>query len=268
MEPFTAYPLWPGEQLESSPGRTTALTFYPAPNPRAGGAAVLVCPGGGYQMLTEDYEGAAVAAWLNSHGFHAVTLRYRLGPHHRHPAMIHDAARAMRLIRARAKAWGVRGDRVGVLGFSAGGHLASMLSVHHDRFPCAEDDLVDVHPARPDAAVLCYPVIDMGGQAAHTGSRANLLGEAASAEDLDLASTHRHVTAATPPTFLWHTMDDEAVPVDNPVLYMQACHRAGVPVELHLYETGRHGLALALDAGSVVSWRELAVSFLRRHLVG
>ncbi|MEX0886262.1 MAG: alpha/beta hydrolase [Phycisphaeraceae bacterium] len=266
MEPYTPHALWPGEEVEPAPGRTTALTFYPATNPTAGGATILVCPGGGYHMLTEE-KGRSVAAWLNALGFHAATLRYRLGPHHQHPAMINDAQRAMRLIRANAEAWGVHTDRVGIMGFSAGGHLASSLSVHHDRFASADDDLVDVQSARPNAAVLCYPVIDMAGAAAHTGSRGNLFGPKADPEAVELMSTHRHVTADTPPTFVWHTTDDAVVHVDNAIMYAQACYNVGVKVELHVYESGPHGLGMALDAGSVASWRDLCVSFLRRHLV-
>lgn len=262
--PDAPLPIWPNSERSDPKDRPT-LTLYRAANPTAGGAAVLVLPGGGYAHLA-PHEGEPIALWLNDRGFHAAVLHYRLGPRHRHPAMIQDAQRAIRLMRDHAREWGINAKAIGVLGFSAGGHLASTLAVHYDHFHFAGDDLAGVHPARPDAAVLCYPVIDMAGTAAHTGSRGNLIGDTGSNELLDLLSTHRHVTPETPPTFLWHTADDAAVPLANALGFAQACRDNSVPVELHVYESGRHGLGLATDFPEVRTWTGHCAAFLKRHL--
>jgi acetyl esterase/lipase len=202
---------------------------------------------------------------LNAAGFHAAVLRYRLGPRYCHPAMLNDAQRAVRLVRWHAAAWRVRPDAVGILGFSAGGHLAASLTVHPDRFTCPQDDLAGRFSARPDAAVLCYAVIDMG-TLGHEGSRNRLLGPTPRPEALAMMSLHGHVSAATPPTFLWHTADDPVVPVQNSVLFALACRENGVPVEVHVYETGAHGLGLAEAHTSVSTWAKLCTMFLHRHL--
>jgi len=225
---------------------------------------VLVLPGGGYGGLAHTYEGDDISRWLNANGFHAATLRYRVAPN-RHPGMIHDVQRAMRLIRSRAGEWGVDAGRVGILGFSAGGHLASSAAVHFDRFTSAEDDLAGKFSARPDAAVLCYPVIDFG-EFANVGSRNNLLGEKQDPALVELLSNHKAVTDKTPPTFIWHTSDDQAVPMENALLFAMACRAKRVPVEVHSYESGRHGLGLAGDSPDVAGWGELCVRFLKRHL--
>ncbi|MEX0655344.1 MAG: alpha/beta hydrolase [Phycisphaeraceae bacterium] len=240
------------------------LTFYPAAGD-ASGATVLICPGGGYGHLA-GHEGHDVARWLNEHGYHGAVLHYRLGPTHRHPAMIHDAQRAMRLLRHHAAAWGVDGERIAVMGFSAGGHLASSLAVHHWRFACEADELRETYSARPQAAVLCYPVIDLAGEAAHAGSRENLLGPAPEPTLAELMSTHLQVDAQTPATFVWHTADDAGVPVTNALLYAAACRACGVAVELHVYESGRHGLGLAKDEPAVATWTGHCLAFLGRHL--
>ncbi len=255
--------LWP-----DGPADESTLTFFPLDPAADCHGHVLVLPGGGYQGLA-DHEGPTIAERLNAAGFDASVLRYRLGSAgHRHPDMLHDAQRAMRLVRQRLEADGVPGRRVAVLGFSAGGHLASTLAVHHDAPPGEADDLVGDYPARPDAAVLCYAVIDMAGPAAHAGSRTALLGEQREGDVAlrERLSTHRHVTAQTPPTFLWHTADDAGVPVANCLMFANACAEHGVPVELHVYESGPHGLGLAPDNPSVATWIDHATDFLQRHL--
>lgn len=222
----------------------------------------MVCPGGGYEMLAA-HEGEPIAERLNAAGFDAAVLTYRVAPH-QHPAMIQDARRGLRLMRQHPM---IRAEKIAVLGFSAGGHLASTLAVHHDRFPCTDDDLATTFNGRPDAAVLCYPVIDLlDDEIAHAGSRLNLLGPAPATELIDFLSTHRHVTAATPPAFLWHTAEDEAVVCDNSLLFAAGCRVAGVPVELHIYEQGPHGIGLAEDWPDARGWLEACVAFLGRHL--
>lgn len=258
MQHYEPIPLWQGMSAEDGP----TLTFYPSEE--SDGSAVLVCPGGAYSHLA-DHEGPTVARWLSERGFHAAVLRYRVSPH-KHPAMIHDVQRGLRMMRARAAEWNVRPDAVGVLGFSAGGHLAASAAVHHTRFTNAEDDLAADYSARPDAAVLCYPVIAMTGAFASLGSRENLLGEPAHPLLLDVLSHDRHVDETTPASFLWHTADDNAVAMENSLAYAAACRRHGVPVELHVYESGRHGLGLAHEMPTVATWGDLCIAFLHRHL--
>jgi len=206
---------------------------------------VLVLPGGGYGHLAA-HEGEGYARWLNELGFHAYELRYRLAPHgYRHPAMWMDATRAMRTVRSQAKSFGFDPARVGIMGSSAGGHLAAHVTVKNDPGHPAASDPVERHSSRPDAAVLCYPVLTMQTAGGHSGSRDNLLGENPSADLCRETSPENHVTASTPPCFLWHTVEDPAVPVENSMNFSMALRRAGVPFDLHLYAKGRHGLGLA-----------------------
>lgn len=240
-------PLWPGgapgalgQRDEDKP----VLTPFPAPAERATGAAVVVLPGGGYGGLAQ-HEGRDYAEWLNSLGIHAFVLKYRLGPHgYRHPRMLEDAARAVRLVRARAADWGVDPQRVGLMGSSAGGHLASTLLTHFDAGRPDAADPVDRLSSRPDLGILCYPVISLG-EFTHQGSKKNLLGENPPAELVALLSNELQVTKDTPPTFLWHTAEDAAVPVENSLQFAAALRKAGVPFDLHVYEKGRHGIGLA-----------------------
>ncbi|MEM1209369.1 MAG: alpha/beta hydrolase [Planctomycetota bacterium] len=250
--------LWPGQ----SAGTLPTLTWYPCRGADADTPAVLVIPGGGYGMHGE-HEGMPMADALNHDGFHAAVLLYRLAPDHHHPAMIHDAQRAMRLMRRRG--W----SRVGVIGFSAGGHLAATLTVHHDRFRAEEDDLADTLPARPDATVLVYPVIDMAGAPTHRGSRLNLLGEdrVNDAELLDLLSAHRHVTADTPPSLVLHCRPDTVVDVANPLLWVEACQKAGVSWEMYVSERGGHGTPWLYIKPEGDWFREISHAFLERHLI-
>jgi acetyl esterase/lipase len=222
----------------------------------------MVLPGGGYQHLAE-HEGKDIAEFLSAAGFDCGVLSYRLAPDHRHPDMLQDAQRGMRMMRA---AEAIRCKNIAVLGFSAGGHLAGSLSVHHDQLTSKADDLSETYSARPDAAVLCYPVIAMRGEHVHEGSRNNLLGEDPGEDDLKLMDLHRHVDADTPPTFLWHTAEDAGVPAENSLMYATALLAHDVPAELHLYEQGKHGLGLAEGMPAVSSWIELAMMFLDRYL--
>lgn len=217
-----------------------SLTFYPAASPN--GAAVLVCPGGGYQHLAVDHEGKQIAEWFNSFGVSAFVLKYRLGPRYHHPAMLDDAKQAMRMIRQRASGAGIDPAKVGVMGFSAGGHLASTLSTHFDG------------ATRPDFSILCYPVITLTAPYVHKGSARNLLGTAPDTQLVLDLSNERAVTPKTPPAFLFHTDNDAGVPVENALLYYTALKAAGVPAEMHIYAEGRHGVGLAQSDPVLSTW--------------
>jgi acetyl esterase/lipase len=258
--------LWPegapgaqGTDAEDQP----KITVYLASPELATGAAVVVCPGGGYGVLAADHEGKQVAEWLNSLGVSAFVLQYRLGPRYHHPIPLQDAHRAIRMVRSRASEWGVTPDRVGILGFSAGGHLASSAITHFDDGAPEADDAVDRLSSRPDFAVLCYPVISFTTVAAHSGSRKNLLGEDPDPDLVWKMSTELQVTPRTPPTFLFHTDDDAGVPVENSLLFFQAMKRAGVPGELHVFAHGRHGVGLAPDDPALARWPELCATWMK-----
>lgn len=257
--------LWPGDAplaKGAEPTDTPTLSLYQPPADKATGASVVVCPGGGYRVLA-DHEGHAVAVWLNSLGITAAVLKYRLGPKYNHPAMLQDAQRAIRTVRARAAEWKLDPNRIGVLGFSAGGHLASTAATHFDEGNANSDDLIERVSSRPDAAILCYAVITFTEPFLHKGSREHLLGKEPSSELIELLSNEKQVTAKTPPTFLFHTADDAAVPVENSLMFAAACRKNKVPVELHVYETGRHGVGLAQDNPQLKTWPEMLSNWLR-----
>jgi acetyl esterase/lipase len=239
--------LWPNgapEALGSVDNDHPTLTSY-LPEPGQGtGAAIVVCPGGGYGGLAA-HEGHDYAVWLNGYGVAAFVLKYRLGSHgYRHPAMLQDAARAVRTVRARAGDWGVDPKRVGIMGSSAGGHLASTLLTHFDGGQPEAVDPVERQSSRPDLGILCYAVITLG-QYTHQGSRNNLLGKDPSPDLVRLLSNELQVTPQTPPCFLWHTWEDTAVPVENSLNFAAALRQAKVVFDLHIYEKGRHGIGLA-----------------------
>lgn len=229
----------------------------------SGRAAVIVCPGGGYGMRA-DHEGAPIAEWLNSIGISAFVLRYRVAPY-AHPCPLLDVQRAIRTLRHDAARFGIDPNRLGVLGFSAGGHLASAAGTQFDGGrPDAEDE-IDRQSSRPDLLMLCYPVITMRDPHTHEGSRLNLLGPDPSPERIAEHSSDERVTADTPPAFLWHTSDDGAVPVDNSLLFAAALRRHGVPFDLHVYAHGRHGMGMAQEDAHVSGWTSACASWLRMN---
>lgn len=260
--------LWPGNAPGALGTRDedvpTITPVWPDPH-TASGAAVIVCPGGGYNSLAE-HEGIDYARWLNGQGLAAFVLRYRLGRDgYRHPSMWQDLTRAVRLVRARSKAWKLDPHRLGVMGSSAGGHLAATVLTHFDSGDPRAEDLTERVSSRPDFGVLCYPVITMVGEFAHDGSRRNLLGETPHPQLAEYLSTERQVTPDTPPCFLWTTGNDPVVPAANTLLFAEALARRGVSVELHVYENGPHGLGLDGDPkrpGIMLPW----VSEFRRWL--
>lgn len=229
------------------------ITPFLAPKEIATGAAVLVLPGGGYARLSDVKEGSDVAKWLNSLGISAFVLKYRLGPRYNQPNPLLDAARAMRTVRSRAKEWGVDSNRLAILGFSAGGHLASALGTKFDAGKPDAKDEVERVSSRPDLLILLYPVITMG-EFTHAGSKKNLLGESPSPDLVKLYSNELQVTKDTPPTFLMHTMTDAGVPVENSMMFAAALRKNGVPFEFHLYEQGPHGVGLAPTNPYLASW--------------
>lgn len=257
--------LWPhgapgalGEEEKDRPH----VRVHRVPDAAGPRPAIVVCPGGGYGHLARDHEGVQIAAWLNSIGVTAVVLDYRhRGKGYGHPHPLMDVQRALRLVRHNGDAWGVDPARVGVLGFSAGGHLAASASVHHDGGAEAHDDPIERQSCRPDFAVLCYAVIAFGQPFSHGGSMRNLLGDAPSDELVQQMSCERQVDERTPPTFLWHTSEDRGVPPQNSVVYYLALKEHGVPCELHAFEQGRHGIGLAKGLAAE-AWPELCRSWL------
>lgn len=231
-----------------------SLTVYLPSADKANGCAVVVCPGGGYGGLAMGHEGKDVAEYLNNLGVTAFVLKYRLGPRYRHPAPMQDVQRALRTVRARAKEWNVDPKRVGVMGFSAGGHLASTAATHFDDGNADAKDPIDRVSCRPDFAVLCYPVITLVSPYAHMGSRNNLLGKDADEKLVQSLCNDTQVTDKTPPTFLFHTSEDTAVPPENSVLFYMALRKHKVPAELHIYEKGKHGVGLAPKDPILSTW--------------
>lgn len=241
-----SFPLWsgdaPGALGKGTNDVPTLTAFLPEPG-KATGAAMLICPGGGYGGLA-PHEGKGYAVWFNEHGVTAFVLKYRLGSAgYRHPIMLQDAARAVRTVRARADEWKLDPKRIGIIGSSAGGHLASTMLTHFDAGKPDATDVIERESSRPDLGILCYPVITMR-EFTHTGSRKNLLGENPSPDLIKLLSNELQVTKDTPPTFIWHTAEDTAVPVENALRFAEALRKAGVPFDLHIYERGKHGMGL------------------------
>ena len=258
--------LWPG----GAPGAVgdeerdkPSITVYLPASERASGAAVVVCPGGGYGALAVDHEGKQVAEWLNSNGIAAFVLRYRIAPRYKHPAPIQDAQRAIRMVRSRAAEWKVHPGRIGILGFSAGGHLTSTAATHFDTGNKDAADPVDRASCRPDFAVLVYPVVSFTTDYTHRGSKRNLLGESPDEALVESLSNEKQVTKETPPTFLVHTNEDAGVPAENSVLFYLALRKAGVPAEMHIYEKGKHGLGLGPNDPAFSTWPPQCITWLR-----
>lgn len=224
--------------------------------------AVVIFPGGGYGGRA-DHEGTPIAQFYNRQGLHAFVVQYRVSPH-RHPAPLADALRALRIIRNNADKWNIHPDKIASLGFSAGGHLAASTGVHFDLVKPEEDDLTDKVSARPDALILCYPVISSKSYP-HKGSFKNLLGEGYCNELRDLMCLEKHVDKTTPESFLWHTAEDGGVPVENSLQFCSALSKSGILFELHVFPHGRHGLGLALDNPEISVWADLSATWLKNQ---
>ncbi|MBC8167173.1 MAG: alpha/beta hydrolase [Bryobacteraceae bacterium] len=250
--------LWPSGApgaLGDADGDKPTLSFYVVPAGKASGTGVIVCPGGGYGGLAMDHEGVQIAQFLNNLGISAFVLKYRLGPKYHHPSELMDAQRAIRLVRSRAKEFNLATDRIGIWGFSAGGHLASTAATHFDAGKPDATEAMERLSSRPDFAVLAYPVITFTEeQYVHKGSRKNLLGDNPDPKLVEYLSTERHVTSQTPPVFLFHTDGDTGVPPENSVLFYMALRKAKVPAELHIFEKGKHGVGLAPSDPILSSW--------------
>ncbi|MDZ7725347.1 MAG: alpha/beta hydrolase [candidate division KSB1 bacterium] len=277
-------PLWPDgipnfqqtdetEQLEDT-GRLIKISSVQKPDisvflPAQGiatGQAVVICPGGGYWILAYDWEGTDMAKWLNSKGIAAVVLKYRLPVSEsnvvRHKSPLLDAQRALRLTRYHADDWHIHPDKVGIMGFSAGGHLASTAGTHFDSGDPDAEDPIERLSCRPDFMILGYPVIRSFGKG--SGSVKTLLGpDSTNQELLDYYSNEKQVSADTPPTFLVHANDDSGVPVEHSLAFFKALRHFDIPAEMHIYPVGGHGFALGLDRGPVQSWTDRCVDWLQ-----
>ena len=263
--------LWPagapGAQGDADADKPS-ITAYLVPAGKANGTAVLVCPGGGYHALAMDHEGKQIAEWLNARGVAAFVLKYRLGPKYHHPVEMGDVQRAIRAVRYGAKEFRIRPDRIGVWGFSAGGHLASTAATHFNSGDPASADPVDRESCRPDFAILCYPVISFS-EFAHQGSAMNLLGEDPEPQLIEELSNEKQVRPDSPPTFLFHTADDPVVPVENSVMFYAALRRYGIPAEMHIYAHGEHGVGLAQKDPVLSTWPARLEDWLKgRGLLG
>ena len=250
-------PLWPEGApgaLGNEPKDVPTLTVRKVESSNPTGA-LIICPGGGYGGLAMDHEGKQIVQWANSMGLTAVLCDYRhRGKGYGHPAPSQDALRAVRLVRAKASEWNIDPNKIGIMGFSAGGHLVSTVITQFDPGSKESTDTVARESSRPDFAILCYPVISMGSSFTHRGSEVNLLGEKASKETLEQFASERHVRSDTPPTFLMHTVEDKPVPVENSLVFYQAMVAKQVPGELHIYQKGPHGVGLARNIPGTSDW--------------
>lgn len=247
--------------------QTPTMDVYLPAGSNATGQAVVICPGGGYGILAYNWEGSDPARFLSAKGITAIVLKYRL-PNSKsnitsHLTPLLDAKRAIRTVRAHAGKWRINPAKVGIMGFSAGGHLASTLATHFDAGNATATDSIERQSSRPDFAVLVYPVISMSKPIMHAGSRNNLIGASATDELAKLYSNELQVTKDTPPTFLVHATDDKGVPVENSLLFYQALKDKGVPAEMHIYPTGGHGFGLGIGKGYLETWTDRLVDWLR-----
>jgi acetyl esterase/lipase len=251
--------LWPkgapGANGDEAKDKPTLIIYLPE---KPSGAGIVICPGGGYGGLAMDHEGHQIGRWLNEHGIAGFICDYRhRGKGYGHPAPLQDAQRAIRTVRSRAKEFGVDPTKIGILGFSAGGHLTSSAVTHFDAGKADADDEIERASCRPDFGVLCYAVI------AHKGSQRNLLGADASAELIASMSSEKQVTDQTPPCFLWHTTEDKAVPPQNSVVFYSALIAHKVPSELHIFERGKHGVGLGKDVPGTDIWPAACIAWLK-----
>lgn len=240
------------------------ITAYRAPR-GSSGTAIIVAPGGGYGALAIEHEGRQEAYWFNAMGITAFVLKYRLGPRYHHPIELGDAQRAIRTVRARAAEFNILPNRIGMMGFSAGGHLTATAGTHFDAGKPDAADPIDRVSSRPDFLILGYPVISFDPAVTHAGSVRNLLGDNPDPKLIEDLSNDLRVTAQTPPTFLFHTTNDNGVPVENSVRFYLALRKARVPVEMHLFENGPHGVGMALNDPSLSVWPSLLMNWLRAH---
>jgi len=257
--------LWEGDAPDARGTAVTdvpTLTYY-APGRGNTGTAVVLAPGGGYGNLALNHEGRQVANWFNAQGVATFVLRYRLGPTYRHPVPLNDALRAVQLVRTRAKEFGLQPDRIGLMGFSAGGHLASTVATRFGPGNATATDPIDRVSSRPDFVILGYPVIVSAPPYAHQGSFRNLIGDDAPAELRASLSNDTQVTANTPPTFLFHTNADTTVPPENSIMFYLALRKAGVAAEMHIFEPGSHGVGLAMNDPVLAAWPPLLSNWLR-----
>lgn len=243
------------------------ITVYLPSKRNSTGQAVIICPGGGYGGLSYSWEGSDPARLLSARGIAAIVLKYRL-PNSKsnitpHLSPLADAKRAIRIVRANAAKWNIKKDRIGIMGFSAGGHLAATLATHFDGGDANDSDSIERQNSRPDFAVLVYPVISLSKPIMHAGSRNNLIGATPDSTLARFYSAEFQVTAQTPPTFLVHASDDKGVPVENSLLFYQALKDNNVPVEMHIYPKGGHGFGLAVGRGYLETWTERLVDWMR-----
>ena len=243
------------------------IAVYLPAKRQATGQAVIICPGGGYWALAYDFEGIDVAKWLNSKGIAGIVLKYRLptsdGQIVPHESPLMDAKQAMRLVRYHAEEWNINQERIGIMGFSAGGHLASTLGTHFDYGNLYSTDLVERISCRPDFMILMYPVITMTKPFMHKGSRNALIGEFPETALAENYSNELQVTDDTPPTFLIHAGDDKGVPVNNSLVFYQALVDNDIPAEMHIYPTGGHGFSLAINKGHLSQWTDSCIEWIK-----
>jgi acetyl esterase/lipase len=258
--------LWPSGAPDArgdSTGDKPTLTFFCPEKPN--GTAIVICPGGAYRGLAASYEGDDIARWCNTFGVTGIVLRYRharSGAGYKHPTPLLDAQHSLSLIRSRAKELGLDSGKIGILGFSAGGHLAASLGTHFkEKDRSALDPLKGVG-CHPNFMVLIYPVITMDSTFTHRGSRESLLGLTPDKELVDLMSNEKQVTPDSPPAFIVHTTDDQIVPVENAVAMYSALRKANVPVEMHIFQHGAHGFGLGVNKGAVAAWPELCKTWM------
>ena len=262
--------LWPkgapGALGEADKDKPKLIIHLPE---KPNGTAIVICPGGGYGNLAMDHEGKQIGEWLNSHGITGFICDYRhRGKGYGHPAPLDDAQRAIRTVRARAKEFGVDPNKVGILGFSAGGHLTSTAVTQFDAGDAQAADEINRLSSRPDFGILCYPVISFEQPFTHKGSLRNLLGDNPTPEQIASMSSEKRVTDQTPPCFLWHTAEDKGVPPQNSLVFFAALKEHNVPAELHIYERGKHGLGLAKDIPGTSGWSEACIAWLKVHGFG
>jgi acetyl esterase/lipase len=265
--------LWEGDApgaLGKADHDIPTLTPYLPVDDKNSGTAIVVCPGGGYGGLA-GHEGEGYAKWLADNGVSAFVLKYRLGSKgYRHPVMLGDVSRAIRFVRAKAADWKIDPHRIGVMGSSAGGHLASTAVTHYDAGKADAADPIDRQSSRPDFGILCYAVISMEDGVTHGGSKKNLLGDKPDPALVELLSNEKQVTKDTPPCFVWSTGEDKAVPVMNSLQFVMAMEKAGVPYDFHVYRKGQHGIGLSegrngAAAGEVHPWGKDLLFWFRQN---